>query len=192
MSKLEEVKRIVTIPKYFYNIIVPNLADYYSDYTVDFDLSHVVKCPLHDEATPSCRYYDETNTFYCFGCGKGGDIITLHREYTKVATGHIPSLDSAVDFLYDFFVQGNENVKAAKKRTKLVKEEILSTEVDIARFSSYVTKLEEQLGIDPYLPIDKKKKLWKTLDNLIVLVEKNKVSAIEAMDHIKYEVMQVV
>ena len=69
-AMLDEVKRRVTIPSYFYNIIIPQRVDYYSDYTVDFDAKPVAKCPLHDEDTPSMRYYEETNTFYCFGCRK--------------------------------------------------------------------------------------------------------------------------
>jgi len=32
-------------------------------------------CPLHPDKSPSFYIYCNTNTFYCFGCGKGGDII---------------------------------------------------------------------------------------------------------------------
>jgi len=30
-------------------------------------------CPLHDEKSPSFTVYPDKNTFYCFGCGVGGD-----------------------------------------------------------------------------------------------------------------------
>lgn len=36
-------------------------------------------CPFHDEATPSMRIYDDH--FYCFGCGKGGDVIKFTELY---------------------------------------------------------------------------------------------------------------
>lgn len=34
-------------------------------------------CPFHLEKTPSCVVYQETQSFYCFGCGAGGDVITF-------------------------------------------------------------------------------------------------------------------
>ena len=34
-------------------------------------------CPFHGEKTPSFNIYTENGSFYCFGCGKGGDIITF-------------------------------------------------------------------------------------------------------------------
>lgn len=37
-------------------------------------------CPFHSEKTPSFTVYPETQSFYCFGCGKGGDAITFIRD----------------------------------------------------------------------------------------------------------------
>jgi DNA primase catalytic core len=37
------------------------------------------KCPLHNEKTASFTYYAETDSFYCYGCGQGGDIIDFIR-----------------------------------------------------------------------------------------------------------------
>lgn len=34
-------------------------------------------CPLHEERTPSFRIYPNNNSWYCFGCGEGGDVIDL-------------------------------------------------------------------------------------------------------------------
>lgn len=37
-------------------------------------------CPFHGEKTPSFNIYPENGSFYCFGCGAGGDVITFIRK----------------------------------------------------------------------------------------------------------------
>lgn len=36
-------------------------------------------CPFHNEKTPSFNIYPESSSFYCFGCGVGGDVIVFTR-----------------------------------------------------------------------------------------------------------------
>lgn len=36
-------------------------------------------CPFHAERTPSFTVYPDTQSFYCFGCGEGGDVIDFVR-----------------------------------------------------------------------------------------------------------------
>lgn len=38
------------------------------------------KCPLHNEKTGSFCIYRKTNTYYCFGCHQGGDVISLYQK----------------------------------------------------------------------------------------------------------------
>jgi DNA primase len=46
-------------------------------------------CPFHlnlkggKEKVASCFFYPDTNSFYCFGCGAGGDVI----EFVKLING---------------------------------------------------------------------------------------------------------
>ena len=41
--------------------------------------TYACRCPFHSEKSPSCHFYQSTNSFYCFGCGVGGDVITFIR-----------------------------------------------------------------------------------------------------------------
>ena len=72
-------------------------------------------CPFHNEKTPSFTVYPDTQSYYCFGCGSGGDVVTFIRN--------IENLDymEAVKFLADkagmAMPQDGYDDGLAKKRT---------------------------------------------------------------------------
>lgn len=72
------------------------------------------RCPLHDEKTPSCKIDAEKQTFYCFGCCRGGDVITF------VEMLHDLSFDGALAYLG---MIGNESrkCKPAKRAPDLIR-----------------------------------------------------------------------
>lgn len=35
------------------------------------------KCPIHNDKNPSLIVYPDRQSFHCFGCGKGGDVISF-------------------------------------------------------------------------------------------------------------------
>lgn len=37
-------------------------------------------CPFHNEKTPSFTVYPENGSFYCFGCGVGGDVFSFVKQ----------------------------------------------------------------------------------------------------------------
>lgn len=39
--------------------------------------NHNGLCPFHSEKTPSFTVFSNTSSFYCFGCGAGGDVISF-------------------------------------------------------------------------------------------------------------------
>ena len=59
-----------------------NLCDIVSIVASYVELKSVGKsrkclCPFHSEKTASMVVYEDTQSFYCFGCGVGGDVITF-------------------------------------------------------------------------------------------------------------------
>ena len=41
-------------------------------------------CPFHSEKTPSFYVYPDTQSFYCFGCGAGGDAIGFTKKINSI------------------------------------------------------------------------------------------------------------
>lgn len=87
--------------------------------------THTGLCPFHSEKTPSFVVYPETQSFYCFGCGAGGDAITFIKK--------INNLDyvEAVKLLAGRagMPMPEEDDKAGRMRSR-----ILSINKDAARF----------------------------------------------------------
>ena len=50
-------------------------------------------CPFHSERTPSFTVYPSNGSFYCFGCGAGGNAITFVKKAENL------DFEDAVEFL---------------------------------------------------------------------------------------------
>ncbi len=63
-----------------------NIEDVISSYvTLKRAGSNLVGCcPFHSERTPSFTVFRNTENFYCFGCGAGGDVITFVMKMENV------------------------------------------------------------------------------------------------------------
>jgi DNA primase len=55
------------------------------------------RCPFHEERTPSFSVNAVDKLFYCFGCGRGGDLISFVRETENL------DFSGAVEWLADRF-----------------------------------------------------------------------------------------
>ena len=99
-------------------------------------------CPFHSEKTPSFTVYPENGSFYCFGCGVGGDIFTF--------TGLIENLDyiESVKLLAEksgiSIVEDNYDNSMQK-----LKNTIYEINKETARFyHSYMMTPEGKWGLD--------------------------------------------
>lgn len=54
-------------------------------YGIEINKSGFCKCFLTGEKTASLKVYDGNRGWYCFGCHKGGDIISFVREYFRLS-----------------------------------------------------------------------------------------------------------
>lgn len=88
-------------------------------------------CPFHNEKTPSFVVYPSENSFFCFGCGVGGNAITFIRQIE-----HLDYPD-AVEFLARragiTVIRENEKDQYIKKST-VSKDRLRKMNVDVAKF----------------------------------------------------------
>jgi len=83
-------------------------------------------CPFHNEKTPSFHIDIEKQTYYCFGCGKGGGLINFIMDAERM------EFPEAVEFLarmYNMEVPTTESEGEA-----LLKKRILAMNTEAARF----------------------------------------------------------
>lgn len=69
MSDIEEIKQ---------NNPMPEVARRYG---IEINRAGFCRCPFHNERTASMKIYAQS--FYCFGCGAGGDVIDFVRLYER-------------------------------------------------------------------------------------------------------------
>lgn len=62
-----------------------SLKDVFVREGLEYSETKLIKCPFpdHDDSTASFKIYDGLS-FYCFGCGRGGDVINFIEYYKGV------------------------------------------------------------------------------------------------------------
>ena len=192
-SDIENIKNKVTIEDYVKDVIVDEMPWYFNDYTVDFNLKLYIKCPIHGEDTPSFRYYPETNTFYCFGCGAGGDVINLHKAFYKSLSDRDVDTEEAVAFLKNKFIDKLQVKNSINLVNKILpKNKIENTGKDLLKLEKYYRDLDNTLRIDTSLSDNTKNKIFDIIDNGLSLVESDKISALEAIAYIKRNYSEII
>ena len=78
-------------------------------------------CPFHNDHDSSLKLYDGKNGFFCFGCGKGGDVVRLVQLVNRCSfTDALRWLNSAFSLGLDISTTDTpkalESAKNAAKR----------------------------------------------------------------------------
>lgn len=97
-------------------------------------------CPFHSERTPSFTVYPENQSFYCFGCGVGGDVIHFIMR--------MENLDyiSAVEYLADKAgIPLPSHNGELERDTGVSRKRILAMNVEAARYYRSCL-LDERIG----------------------------------------------
>ncbi|MCI6639953.1 MAG: DNA primase [Pygmaiobacter massiliensis] len=93
-------------------------------------------CPFHSEKTPSFVVYPENQSFYCFGCGVGGDAITFVKKIQNV---------DYLEAVKTLAARAGMPLPEEKDDTSRLKSRILAMNKDAARF--YCAQLNTPEGM---------------------------------------------
>lgn len=103
-------------------------------------------CPFHNEKTPSFTVYNDTQSFYCFGCGAGGDAVTFIKKIEN-----LDYIDAVKVLAQRAGIQMPEDASyddsLSKKRRR-----ILEINRETAKFYyAYLLSEQGKAGLDYYL-----------------------------------------
>lgn len=96
-----------------------NIVDYVSQYTdlIKKDGELWGKCPLHKENTPSFSVNEDEQTFYCFGCNSGGNLVSFVMEHESC------TFPQAMKKIKDFYnIHDSENYSTFPDIIKILKK----------------------------------------------------------------------
>ena len=89
----------------------------------------VGRCPFHSERTPSFTVFPSTSSYYCFGCGAGGDVVTFVMQTENL------EYREAIEFLAKRAgIKVEETYEQKEKVPTVRRERMLELNREAARF----------------------------------------------------------
>src|ERR1041384_7159992 len=74
--------------------------------------NYIANCPFHNEKTPSFSVSGTRGIYKCFGCGKGGNVVSFVQDHEKL------TYPEAIRWLADYY-------KIALEETERSPEQLL-------------------------------------------------------------------
>lgn len=82
--------------------------------------NHIANCPFHHEKTPSFYVSGAKGIYKCFGCGKGGNVLTFVQEHEKL------TYPEAIRWLADYYkITLEESERTPEQQQQQLAEESL-------------------------------------------------------------------
>ena len=102
--------------------------------------NYIANCPFHNEKTPSFNVNPAKGIYKCFGCGKGGDVVSFIEEYEKF------SFTEAIRWLAKFYqieLEETESSEAYKQQQQIEESLRIVNEFAASYFESVLHDDEE-------------------------------------------------
>ncbi|HQF86962.1 MAG TPA: DNA primase [Acidobacteriota bacterium] len=102
-------------------------------------------CPFHTEKTPSFSINEQLQSYHCFGCGKGGDVIQLVMELENL------TYSEAIHFLADLAHLRVPALDPAEEKRYRDREHLQTVMAEASKFYQRCLKDPEGAGARDYL-----------------------------------------
>ncbi len=135
---------------------------------IEIDRKDFICCPFHNEKTPSFKVYDYS--FYCFGCGVGGDIIDFVKRYLNL------SFSEAVEYLGGAALSFSEQRKLMNRKR----------DYDKAKGEEQERKQKYDALMDEWTRLDKQRKEFAPV-NQFEQPDERFIEAIKELPRIEHE-----
>jgi DNA primase len=103
--------------------------------------NHIANCPFHNEKTPSFYVSGAKGIYKCFGCGKGGNVVTFIQDHEKL------TYPEAIRWIADYYkITLEESERTPEQQQQQLAEESLRILNEFAAQYFYDTLLETEEG----------------------------------------------
>jgi DNA primase len=105
--------------------------------------NYIANCPFHNEKTPSFSVSASKGIYKCFGCGKGGNVVTFIQDHEKL------TYPEAIRWLADFYKIELEETERTpeQKQQQQVEESLRILNEYAASFFERALQSEEGLAV---------------------------------------------
>lgn len=150
MNKIQEVKQRADIIK---------VAEYFG---LRLDRAYKCICPFHKEKTASLSFSPSKQIFHCFGCGEGGDCITLVSKLLNInAYESAKQINNIFELGVDFgkrkttWLEINRYIQKQKAIERFYKwhNETLQMLCDYLHSLRGIEKLQQQDTVEYYIDL---------------------------------------
>jgi len=103
-------------------------------------INYIANCPFHNEKTPSFTVSGTKGLYKCFGCGKGGNVVSFVQEHEKL------TYPEAIRWLADYYkIKLEETERSPEQQQQQLAEEALRilNEYAAQYFSETLAQTEE-------------------------------------------------
>lgn len=154
MNLIEEIKNGI------------NIKDLVSELGIEIYKNNFIYSIYKTEKTPSLKIYPETNSFYCFATGQGGDVIDFYKDYYGIDIKQ--AVKELAQRLGLEIVRGEMDNGGWKerKKTKVKSKKRVVNQITVLK--SEIEFFEERAGVYEFMmELDRRQAEVKATDDVI-------------------------